>query len=314
MAVTRRVRKVHLVEKDPEDLQQEVELEKEEQRRLLASLHLAPAEAYRYPETILIEETDEEEEDDDEGTDDVFALDYDSMPLSELMALLTRITPSHVLQLRQKCELQHVTVKDSSQQIEYFLDALPSSSMGAENTLHESAGHSGAAGEEPHLGYTFNEMLTRIFTELDRNNESSARAGRNKIPTPKLESVGKKKTCITNFARICEAINRPVEYVKEYVEKELSCKGSLDSKNALTLKFQMQKSTDLDNLLQRYLDLYVKCNSCHRIDTELVRNGRLSELHCNFCTASRTVTATTTSTYNAVVEKRARTRAANLTL
>lgn len=306
--VQRRTRKVLLLEKDPEgnlELQQQQE-QQEQQVQLLAQLHLAPAEKFRYPETIPEPDSAEEDEDGpgvEGGHADIFSLNYDQMELEALYELMGKITPSTVATLRQRRDVLRASVADETNvAVEYYLDTLPSDGGSPTSSTQIN--------DEQKNGYTYMDMVRRIFSDLDRNNESSARAGRNKIPTPKLESVGKKKTCIVNFQRICEAIHRNVEEVKEFVEKELSCKGNLDSKNALTLKYQMQKSTDLDNLLQRYLDIYVKCNSCNRIDTVLTRNGRLVELRCNFCTATRTVTAVINATYNAVVEKRARTRAA----
>lgn len=303
MVQGRRTRQQLLIECDPESLQAADQQAKLEQREQAAALSLRPVEQFRYPETIP-EDFGADSDAEHGGAScsvDVFSLNYDHMTLAQLEeTVLKIISTDTVKQLREERDRHYASVKDAAQKVEYYLDAIPSASTAA-------------ASDPTDIGYMYSTMLTRIFQELDLHNESSARAGRNKIPTPKLESVGKKKTCIVNFQRICQAISRPVEDVKEFLEKELSVKGNLDANEAFTLKYQMQKSTDLDKLLQRYLDVYVKCNSCNRIDTQLVRNGRLVELRCNFCTATRTVTQVTSATYNAVVERRARTRA-NMTL
>lgn len=279
----------------------------------------------------------------------IFAQDYDTMTLETLYNLLKQIDCDEVDRQRQRRDMQRHSDDAPDDEVELYLDMISkeeeeedrsnvqdggeNAPSGSDDGMERSAGDgatssgsnlcqkdgstadSGASesttSAPPTLsaGYTYNEMIQRIFRMLDENNEGSARLQTNRIPMPKLETVGKKKTCINNFSRICEVIHRPVEDVKEFVEKELSCKGNMDTKGALTVRFQMQKSTDLDNLLQRYLDTYVKCNSCNRIDTTLQKSGRVLELRCNWCQATRSVAAMV-STYTANMEKRSRTRAA----
>lgn len=299
MVQVRRTRKVHLIEHDPVDTEQQQG--RKDAALLAASLRFTVPECFAYPETIPAAEEVVTVTDTAPSCENIFAVKYDGLSMKELQHLLESITPQSVVVARQERELSRGSVSPVDVKVEVYLNV----------GLIDVGDHS----TDDRKGYTYAEMLSRIVEDLNRNNEGSSRSGQNKVPTPKLESVGKKKTCIINFQRICEAIHRSVDDVKEFMERELSCKGSLDSKNAFTLKYQMTKSTDMDKLLHQYLDTYVKCNSCNCIDTVLEKNGRLMELRCNVCTATRTVVSGNNSaSYSAVVEKRSRIRAAATTL
>lgn len=252
-------------------------------------------------------------------SEDIFALDYDTLTYAKLMSILQANTRAVIeeLMVQREQDMQNEVQQMQSQRVERFLDVGTTAPAGSssENGASASAVPAGAsegngANEDHCEGYTYNEMLTRLFEALNRNNEGTALQERNQVPVPVLEKIGKKKTVISNFGRICEAFHRPLEDVKDFIEKELSIRGNLDMNNALILKFEIRKATDFDRVLIKYLDEYVKCNSCHRIDTTLTKDGRRMELRCNWCTATRTVTAVGSSTFTAQIEKRSRVRAA----
>lgn len=231
------------------------------------------------------------------------SLDYDTMTYAALLNLMKQVSRPVLeeLMVQREQQVEMSIQQQQSQRVERFLDVAASSGEAT----------AAASGEDDSSeGYRYNAMLTRLFEALNRNNEGSAMMERNQLPVPILERMGKKKTVIANFGRICEAFHRPMEDVKDFIEKELSIRGNLDSNNALILKFEIRKQTDFDRVLIKYLDEYVKCNSCHRIDTTLTKDGRRLELRCNVCTATRTVTAAGSATFSAQIEKRSRQRAA----
>jgi translation initiation factor 2 subunit 2 len=230
-------------------------------------------------------------------------INYDELTYAALLELMKQASRPVLEELMAQREQQVETdlLQQQTQRVERFLDV-------ATTTATTEANASGE--DDTAEGYRYNAMLTRLFEALNRNNEGSAMTERNQLPVPILERMGKKKTVIANFGRICEAFHRPMEDVKDFIEKELSIRGNLDSNNALILKFEIRKQTDFDRVLIKYLDEYVKCNSCHRIDTTLTKDGRRLELRCNVCTATRTVTAAGSATFSAQIEKRSRQRAA----
>lgn len=239
------------------------------------------------------------------SVNEVFTADYDTMTYTALQKLLAAFTRAQVENARGTRE-QATSTGVATQQglrIEKFLDVASFSALVSDS-------QSGGFDENNYEGYTYNAMLTRLFEALNRNNEGTSVGERNQVPVPILEKIGKKKTVISNFGRICTSFNRPLEDVKDFIEKELSIRGNLDSNNALILKFETRKATDFDRILIKYLDMYVKCNSCHTINTTLTKEGRRLELRCNWCTATRTVTAAEIATFSAMVEKRSKVRAA----
>ncbi|ORC86463.1 translation initiation factor [Trypanosoma theileri] len=246
-----------------------------------------------------------------DGSEDIFAIAYDTYTSEDLYALLKRYTRQEV----EKRMVEHEQIRSSNQQqqmqVERFLDAAPTTA-GRVGTSNNNNGNSNSAEELG--GYMYSVMLQRLFVALNRNKESSAMTERNQLPTPQLERIGKKKVIITNFRRICQAFHRPIEDVKDYIEKELSVRGNLDTNDGLILKYETQKATAFDKIIIKYLDEYVKCNSCHKIDTTLTKEGRRMELRCNLCTATRTVQAVGSATFSAQVGKRSKARMQALTL
>ncbi|CCW68500.1 unnamed protein product [Phytomonas sp. Hart1] len=245
---------------------------------------------------------------------DVYNLDFDALTYNELLVILKKVTHTQMDTLVAQEQQTQLQDQQDGQRLEKFLDSgieykgSNVSSPHLQSPRSEDNGYSWNKNNDD--GYTYHAMLTHLFEALNRNNEGSAMTERNPIPVPILEKIGKKKTAISNFGRICDAFHRSMEDVKDFIEKELSIRGNLDSNNALILKFEIRKATDFDRTLVKYLDEYVKCYSCHRIDTTLTKDGRRLELRCNWCTATRTVQAASSATYRAQIEKRSRQRAA----
>ncbi|RNE99083.1 translation initiation factor [Trypanosoma rangeli] len=233
---------------------------------------------------------------------DIFEIAYDNYTSKDLQALLKRVTRQEVE--KRILEVEQLRQGQNVSQVERFLDVTSkmASSSGGNNAPEEGC------------GYNYSVMLRRLFVALNRNKESSAMSERNKLPEPKLEKIGKKRVIISNFGRICQAFHRPVQDVKDYIEKELSVAGNLDINDALILKYEIQKSTAFDNIFYKYLDEFVKCNSCNKLDTTLTKEGRRMELRCNWCTATRTVQAVGSATYSAQVGKRSKARLQAMTL
>ncbi|AIN95866.1 translation initiation factor-like protein [Leishmania panamensis] len=242
-----------------------------------------------------------------ELAEEMEAINYDTLTYAALLEIMKRASRPAIEEImaQREQQVESTMQQQQNQRVERFLDVAAASSAIALTDVNGSS-----AEDEAVEGYRYNAMLTRLFEALNRNNEGSAMTERNQLPVPILERMGKKKTVIANFGRICDAFHRPMEDVKDFIEKELSIRGNLDSNNALILKFEIRKQTDFDRVLIKYLDEYVKCNSCHRIDTTLTKDGRRLELRCNVCTATRTVTAAGTATFSAQIEKRSRQRAA----
>lgn len=163
-------------------------------------------------------------------------------------------------------------------------------------------------------GYTYTELLTRVYVEhRARNPSHNQEQQRIQMPACRLERIGTKKTAVANFKAICDALNRGVEDVKIFIEKELSTHGSIDSSNCLILKLQNVKAVQFDTVISKYADEYVKCQACRKADSVLIKEDRITTLRCNLCQATRTVTGSG-NTYTAVTGKRSKMRMAAASL
>ena len=76
----------------------------------------------------------------------------------------------------------------------------------------------------------------------------------------------------------------------DFVKAELDVEGSFGSEGNLILQSRIQNK-HINSLYKKYLMVYVKCNDCKGLDTELTKDQstRLQNLECKTCNATRTV-------------------------
>jgi translation initiation factor 2 subunit 2 len=164
-------------------------------------------------------------------------------------------------------------------------------------------------------GYSYTVLLDRVYEELHLKNPhlSGGDAARSQLPQPIIERHGAKKTAVANFQKICEALHRTLDEVKDYIDKELSTQSALDGNNCLLMKLQNVKSTQFENVVLKYVAEFVKCNSCRSLDTELAKDAerRMLLLRCSNCKAERNVKSSSQG-FKAETGKRSKARAAAL--
>jgi len=129
----------------------------------------------------------------------------------------------------------------------------------------------------PNLVYTV--LLDEIFDTINDNYQHFENK-KNHIDKPDIKYENR-KTFWYNYGKNCFQINRTMEQLKRFIEKELSVETSINDKSNLILKgkynFDMIAST-----YKKYIINYVKCSTCKSIETEIVRNSsnRLDYLKC----------------------------------
>ncbi len=107
------------------------------------------------------------------------------------------------------------------------------------------------------------------------------------VPEPDVMTDGK-NTVIRNFQEICGVLRRDPDHVIQYLAKEFGCPGVLDLPRGV-LKSRLTKD-QIAQRLKEYTAKYVICTECHRPDTHLQKEGRLTLLICEACGAQRPVT------------------------
>eukprot|EP00672_Neobodo_designis_P022083 CAMPEP_0174841314 /NCGR_PEP_ID=MMETSP1114-20130205/9228_1 /TAXON_ID=312471 /ORGANISM="Neobodo designis, Strain CCAP 1951/1" /LENGTH=339 /DNA_ID=CAMNT_0016075495 /DNA_START=33 /DNA_END=1052 /DNA_ORIENTATION=+ len=158
--------------------------------------------------------------------------------------------------------------------------------------------------------YSYQFMLERVLDICRQNNPELAQAERVKFPMPKIEKSGSKKTALTNFKQICKFVNRSQEEVKDYIEKTLTTTGAIDGNQCLILKYQGAKLSTFEKLFAKYVEEFVQCKACGRINTTLTKDAssRLLLMNCKDCKASRYIQVATGASFKAQTTKRSKMR------
>lgn len=132
--------------------------------------------------------------------------------------------------------------------------------------------------------YDLNFMLDRIYNDFDITKNPS------RIILPKLQIANEnKKTYFSNFDKLCVGLNRnDTDFVK-FLQTELSASTSINGDNVLVID-GMFKEKQIENIIIRYIDNYVRCKICRSLNTFLIKEQRINTMKCNKCNASYSIT------------------------
>jgi translation initiation factor 2 subunit 2 len=109
-----------------------------------------------------------------------------------------------------------------------------------------------------------------------------------RFEVPKVEGrfLGK-KTLITNFFSIASHLRRDSEHFQKYLLKELAAAGVVEGERLVLNK--KVPSAKINLKIEQYAKEFVVCRECKKPDTELVKEGRLTYLHCLACGAKHAI-------------------------
>jgi len=133
------------------------------------------------------------------------------------------------------------------------------------------------------LNLDYDELLERLYSKLPLKRAEAPI----EIPPLETEVVGI-HTKIKNFKLVCEIISRDPRLVLRYLLKSMGAKGSLDRDGNAIIHQNVSKAS-LNKLFEKFVELYVRCPTCHSYQTELRREGRIWILKCLACGAEATV-------------------------
>ena len=109
-----------------------------------------------------------------------------------------------------------------------------------------------------------------------------------RFEVPKLEGYFEgKKTILTNFFQIAAYIRRNPEQFQKFILKEIASSGQRDG-DRLILNNKIP-SEKINQKIQDYVKEFVVCRQCGKPDTELIREDRLTFIHCLACGAKHSV-------------------------
>ena len=111
---------------------------------------------------------------------------------------------------------------------------------------------------------------------------------RERFEIPKIEGrIEGKKTILTNFIQISSHLRRPVEHFLKFLLKELATPGQLEG-DRLILNNKIP-SAKINQKIEEYTNEFVLCKECKKPDTQIIKEDRLSFLHCLACGAKHSI-------------------------
>ncbi len=134
-----------------------------------------------------------------------------------------------------------------------------------------------------HANYPYEELLERAFVKL------AGRRGVEEVfemPRASVLIIGD-KTIVQNFRDIARVLGREEDLLRRYFVKELNTPGFVNEAGQLELKGKFG-SIAINQLLERFVQKYVKCSTCGSVHTKLYKKGRVFVLKCEACGAETT--------------------------
>ena len=129
----------------------------------------------------------------------------------------------------------------------------------------------------------YEELLDKAYSEVKQVDSNGERF---EIPKVQGHFEGK-KTILTNFFQIASHLRRPPEHFQKFLVKELATTGKTDGERlVLNLKIP---SGRINQKIEEYAKEFVLCAECGKPDTEIVKQDRISFLHCLACGAKHPI-------------------------
>ena len=129
----------------------------------------------------------------------------------------------------------------------------------------------------------YEEMLNKAYEKVKQINVSSQR-----FEIPKVEGHFEgRKTILTNFFQISSHIRRRPEHFQKFILRELAASGQREG-DRLILNIKVP-SAKINQKIEQYVKEFVLCKECQKPDTELIKEDRLTFIHCLACGAKHSV-------------------------
>ena len=129
----------------------------------------------------------------------------------------------------------------------------------------------------------YEKMLEEAYEKIKHVESSS---GRFEIPKAEGHFEGR-KTIITNFCQIASYLRRKPEHFQKFMLRELAASGQKEG-DRLVLNIKVP-SAKINQKIEAYTKEFVLCRECRKPDTKLIKEDRISFVHCLACGAKHPV-------------------------
>lgn len=123
-------------------------------------------------------------------------------------------------------------------------------------------------------------LVDEIYDTISENSELFGNK-KNHIDKPDVKYENR-KTFWYNYGKNCSQINRNMDQLKRFIEKELAVESSINDKSNLIIRGKYNFAM-IANIYKKYIINYVRCSTCKSIETTIERNSsnRLDYLKCS---------------------------------
>lgn len=129
----------------------------------------------------------------------------------------------------------------------------------------------------------YEKLLDDAYKKVKQVSSSSER-----FEIPKIEGHFEgKKTILTNFFQITSHLRRKPEHFQKFILKELAASGQREGDRlVLNIKVPSEK---INKKVEQYAKEFVLCRECGKPDTEVIKEDRITFVHCMACGAKHSV-------------------------
>jgi translation initiation factor 2 subunit 2 len=129
----------------------------------------------------------------------------------------------------------------------------------------------------------YEELLNQAYDKVKQVEDNGER-----FEIPKVEGKFEgKKTILTNFFQLATHLRRNPEHFQKFLLKELATSGQ---KEGDRLVFNNKvPSAKINAKVEQYVKEFVLCKECGKPDTQLLKEDRLTFVHCLACGARHSV-------------------------
>ena len=129
----------------------------------------------------------------------------------------------------------------------------------------------------------YEELLEEAHKKIKKVEDNG-----NRFEIPKIEGHFEgRKTILTNFLQIASHIRRKSEHLQKFLLRELATSGQIEG-DRLVLNNKIL-SAKINQKIEDYVKEFVLCKECKKPDTELIKEDRLTFIHCLACGAKHSV-------------------------
>jgi len=129
----------------------------------------------------------------------------------------------------------------------------------------------------------YEQLLDEAYKKVKQVDTSSDR-----FEIPKVEGHFEgRKTILSNFFQIASYIRRKPEHFQKFILRELATSGQKEG-DRLVLNNKVP-SAKINQKIEQYVKEFVLCKECKKPDTELIKEDRLTFVHCLACGAKHSV-------------------------